>query len=118
VAVKNDNVHVISDGQDQQSIRQALGALSKATQNCVSFIEIQGGRLPQNYVSVFPGGGCYSSIGRQSGRQELSLGQGCIWDFTIQHEFLHALGFYHEQSRPDRDQFIRVNWNYIDSNSK
>jgi len=47
-------------------------------------------------------------VGRIRGRQRLSLGNGCVYTGTIIHEFLHAIGFYHEQSRPDRDQYIRV----------
>jgi hypothetical protein len=31
----------------------------------------------------------------------------------ILHEILHALGFVHEQSRPDRDQHVEVVWDHI-----
>ena len=33
---------------------------------------------------------------------------GCLSDKVIQHEFIHALGAFHEQARPDRDDYISV----------
>ena len=63
-----------------------------------------------NYISVISGDGCYSYVGKIGNKQELSLSRsGCIQKGIIQHEFLHALGFYHEQSRPDRDSFVTIN---------
>ena len=47
--------------------------------------------------------GCWSFVGRQGGRQVLNLQRsGCVRPGTVEHEMLHALGTYHEQSRPDR----------------
>ena len=40
-------------------------------------------------------------------------GPGCIVPEIIEHEFLHAMGMMHEQSRPDRDNFLKINWGNI-----
>uniref|UniRef100_A0A8D0GKH6 Meprin A subunit n=1 Tax=Sphenodon punctatus TaxID=8508 RepID=A0A8D0GKH6_SPHPU len=80
---------------------------------CIDFKPWEG---EDNYVSVFKGSGCWSSVGnRQSGKQELSIGANCDRIGTIQHEFLHALGFWHEQSRSDRDDYVSIMWDRIQS---
>ncbi|XP_076601186.1 meprin A subunit beta [Chaetodon auriga] len=67
-----------------------------------------------NYISVFKGDGCFSSVGnRQVGKQRLSIGTNCDRIATIEHEFLHALGFWHEQSRADRDDYVNIIWDQI-----
>ena len=65
-------------------------------------------------------GGCWSWIGKQSKQpQQLNLETpGCIGHGIILHELMHALGFKHEQSRPDRDEYITVLWDNIISNKQ
>ncbi|XP_067365587.1 meprin A subunit beta-like isoform X1 [Channa argus] len=66
------------------------------------------------YISVKKLNGCFSYIGRvQSGGQILSIGQYCDSLATAEHEFLHALGFYHEQSRSDRDDYVTIQFQNI-----
>ncbi|KAL6090544.1 hypothetical protein STEG23_024330, partial [Scotinomys teguina] len=67
-----------------------------------------------NYISVFKESGCWSSVGNQHvGKQQLSIGANCDRIATVQHEFLHALGFWHEQSRADRDDYVTIVWDRI-----
>lgn len=50
--------------------------------------------------------------GRTDAGQWLSLNQGPGLG-TVIHEIGHAIGLYHEHARPDRDNFINLNWNNI-----
>ena len=57
---------------------------------------------------------CWSYVGKVGGQQYMSLSDGCQLVNIILHEFMHAIGFFHEHSRRDRDRYIRVNWENID----
>jgi len=59
-----------------------------------------------------PSSGCSSPVGRDGGRQIIRLSQGCGFGSAV-HEIVHSLGFWHEQSRPDRDSFVKINWDNI-----
>ena len=37
----------------------------------------------------------------------------CRKKAVIQHEMMHALGFHHEMTRPDRDQYVKIKWDKI-----
>uniref|UniRef100_A0A672YZN0 Metalloendopeptidase n=1 Tax=Sphaeramia orbicularis TaxID=375764 RepID=A0A672YZN0_9TELE len=83
---------------------------------CIDFAPWEG---EENYISVFNDDGCYSYVGNQHvGKQELSIGWGCELIATVEHEFLHALGFWHEQSRSDRDDYIDIIWRNIEPDNQ
>lgn len=67
-----------------------------------------------NYVQISYNTGttCSSSLGMVGGRQTLSLADRCTVG-TIMHEFGHAMGLFHEQTRPDRDQYVAIQWQNI-----
>ena len=56
---------------------------------------------------------CASKLGRaRYGRSSMLLSPVC-GRTGIMHEFMHALGIWHEQSRDDRDQYVTVMANNI-----
>ena len=64
-----------------------------------------------NFVTIVPGPDCSSVLGMAGGEQHLNMNSGCFEDGLLKpvHELLHTLGFVHEHTRPDRDDFIDVN---------
>jgi hypothetical protein len=68
-----------------------------------------------NYVEIISNGNegwSSSAIGMRGGRQVLRFSDRHSWPILV-HEFLHALGVYHEQSRSDRDNFVEIRWSNI-----
>ncbi|XP_058823266.1 zinc metalloproteinase nas-14-like isoform X2 [Topomyia yanbarensis] len=56
--------------------------------------------------------GCWSYVGRSPNNAYNLVNlqtPGCMTTGTVAHELMHALGFYHEMSRPDRDDYIQIN---------
>jgi len=96
------------DANEQNVIRGAFEEYSAKT--CIEFVERNG---EPDYIEFIKDGGCYSYVGRTGGRQAVSLGDGCVQEYVVIHELMHAVGFFHEQSRYDRDQYVRVNWPFI-----
>jgi len=97
-----------ANGRAKAAISAAIADFHKYT--CLKFVQRTNQR---DFISIIAGGGCYSYIGRIGGKQDLSLGSGCEYKSTAIHEFMHALGFWHEQSRRDRDNYVTINYSNI-----
>ncbi|TNM87641.1 hypothetical protein fugu_005862 [Takifugu bimaculatus] len=104
--------YYLEDSLDMNAKGVILKALDQyRLKTCIDFKPWKG---EQNYISVYKGDGCFSSVGNQQvGKQRLSIGKNCDRVATVEHEFLHALGLRHEQSRADRDDYVDIMWDRI-----
>ncbi|CEF61450.1 Astacin-like metalloendopeptidase [Strongyloides ratti] len=107
--------YFIEGGVDQNVVDQALKTMEKET--CITFKKT----APFNNklgLKIFKGKGCWSFVGPtyKDKPQEISIGNNCEKNGIVQDEVSHALGMFHEQSRPDRDNYLSVNLNNVDSN--
>lgn len=85
----------------------------------------------QHYIEIVASdSGCWSSVGMQhkehdntdgargaggqNKKQLLNLQTpNCVTFGVVLHELMHAIGFYHQQSASNRDEFVRINWDNI-----
>lgn len=53
-------------------------------------------------------------MGTIGGKQRVSLdSNGCIYKGTAIHELMHAIGFYHEHCRNDRDDYVTIHYENV-----
>lgn len=100
---------------DQANILEAIRLVNSRTNLCLrprtanetNFVEfITRNDCPPNSQC------CSSAVGRQgNGRQTITVTRCTVG--SIQHEIIHAAGLYHEHTREDRDNFVRILWENI-----
>ncbi|CAG7728097.1 unnamed protein product [Allacma fusca] len=96
---------------EKKDIQKGFGLISSAT--CVKFREATSKDV--DYAFIKRGSGCNSYVGKIGGEQIVNLESNgfCTTPGVVAHEMLHAIGFYHEMQRPDRDDNVIVLWENI-----
>ncbi|XP_044861504.1 bone morphogenetic protein 1 isoform X4 [Mauremys mutica] len=92
-------------GSQRAIFRQAMRHWEKHT--CVTFLE----RNAEESYIVFTHRpcGCCSYVGhRGGGPQAISIGKNCDKFGIVVHELGHVIGFWHEHTRPDRDDHVSI----------
>ena len=95
-------------------IELAISTLSRETE-CLIFIH--GRPDGGDYIKFTKSPGsvsCWSYLGRQGGPQPIELGsESCRNRNVIMHLIFHALGFVHEETRPDRDLNVEIDFDNV-----
>ena len=74
-----NNLRLPEEAHD--SLFQGMQDLENGT--CLEFVERTNQR---DYIDFYVGAGCHSLVGREGGKQKISLGQGCWHPHVVSHE--------------------------------
>ncbi|XP_076026986.1 meprin A subunit alpha [Genypterus blacodes] len=103
--------YILTDSLDLNAKGVILQAFEEyRLRSCVDFKPYEG---ESSYLSFNKLSGCWSFVGDDGVGQQVSIGARCDTKAIVEHELLHALGFYHEQSRSDRDDYVKIWWDQI-----
>ncbi|XP_048585077.1 uncharacterized protein LOC5521463 isoform X2 [Nematostella vectensis] len=107
--------YVISDDLRDESKDFVESAIEEwKNHTCINLREKEEG--DSDYIEFVYEGGCSSYVGKIGGKQTISVGSDSgttCRHGNIVHEIAHSLGYFHEHSRPDRDDYIQVKWSNI-----
>lgn len=94
-------------GMHRSLFKQAMRHWENYT--CVKFVE-RSATEHNNYI-IFTERpcGCCSFVGKRgNGAQAISIGKNCDKFGIVVHELGHVVGFWHEHTRPDRDNHVQI----------
>uniref|UniRef100_A0A6P4EUP2 Metalloendopeptidase n=1 Tax=Drosophila rhopaloa TaxID=1041015 RepID=A0A6P4EUP2_DRORH len=81
---------------------------------CIKFVERDPEFHPNYIVFTVRSCGCCSFVGKRgNGPQAISIGRNCDKFGIVVHELGHVVGFWHEHTRPDREQHVVIEHNNI-----
>ena len=106
------------DDFTQQHIKTIVMNINKMNDKVNPFVIFRpyDDSIDNNYI-IFKAAdtGCWSYLGMIGGPQTVNLGgKFCRELSTVEHELMHAIGFWHEQSRYDRDEYVKVFYENIE----
>lgn len=94
----------------RSTVAQAMSTISACSG--VSFVPAYPLHNFNDYIAFqYSSSGNNSYVGRQGGGQPINIHNN--HKGIIMHEIMHALGFFHEHSRADRDSYITIDWSNI-----
>lgn len=97
------------------NVLQAVKEFNSKTELCVIQRTTEKDYIKIIHQNIDAGG--RSAVGKQGGEQILILSSNSSVRTAI-HELMHAAGFYHEQSREDRDNYVNINYDNIQDDKK
>lgn len=78
-----------------------------SSHTCIKFRRTHNRKEPHLVIQRSENG-CRTTVGFKNKTTDMLLGPKCITERHIQHELLHALGFVHMHSDPNRNKYVKV----------